>query len=88
MSATNTALAGAPPKAAALPALLAQSLTSLDVVADNPVDPLGSAQANGCECGVLRPGLLGAKGVAAVGCGLLLGLTLWSRRRKRDGRGA
>jgi hypothetical protein len=84
MSATNTALVGAPPKAGALPALLAQSLTSLDVVAENPVDPLGEAPASGCECSMLRSGQLGAKGFVAVGGGLLLGLSLWARRRRRD----
>jgi hypothetical protein len=84
MSATNTALVGAPPKAGALPALLAQSLTSLDVVAENPVDPLGEAPASGCECSMLRSGQLGAKGFVAVSGGLLLGLSLWARRRRRD----
>jgi hypothetical protein len=43
-SAPNTALTGAPPRAGVLPALLAQSLTVLDVTADHPLDPLGSAQ--------------------------------------------
>lgn len=39
-NATNTALVGDPPQAGRLPGLLAQSLTALDVVADNPLDPL------------------------------------------------
>ena len=40
-SARNTALTGAAPKAAVLPALIAQSLTALEVTADKPLDPLG-----------------------------------------------
>jgi hypothetical protein len=39
-TAANTALVGAPPKAGVLPALLAQSLTALDVTANMPLDPL------------------------------------------------
>jgi hypothetical protein len=39
-TAKNTAVAGDPPRAGVLPALLAQSLTALDVVADKPLDPL------------------------------------------------
>jgi hypothetical protein len=60
----NTALAGDPPRAGVLPGLLAQSLTSLDVVADNPLDPLPPL--------ATRPptdaGSVGAEAPAADGC--------------------